>query len=125
MPFDQRIEENPTEEDLNSKNTLGKKFFIYKFHPLCIESNREQNLNSLGRAGNDIPGQPMGARQSPRGKNFLKPGEGKGSGRGLERKGGSWECEFGIRTDPDFLAKIRKEEATGRDLKDCFVENCF
>jgi hypothetical protein len=29
-PFNQCIEENPTEEDLNSKNTLGKFFFMQK-----------------------------------------------------------------------------------------------
>jgi hypothetical protein len=48
-----------------------------------LESNREQNLNSLKIAGEDFGlGQPMGGRQSPRGKNFLKPGEGKGEGKG-------------------------------------------
>jgi hypothetical protein len=45
-------------------------------------------LNSLKIADEDFGlGQLIGGRQSPRGKNFLKPGEGRGEGKG-EGKGG-------------------------------------
>ena len=100
--MEERIEENPTEEDINSRNTM--------------ESKRSDiNLQSI----RSVKDQIVDANRSLKDKKDQKPlldlKFNKKSERANEKNM--------IKTEPDFIQKLKKE--VGQEMDNDRIENCF